>query len=62
MYTCNAPAAGVELADGPLVPFAGAALEAQGIPEAIHHPEWPSPVLRRGEVFTRQTVWSFGIL
>lgn len=62
MYTCNAPAEGVELADGPLVPFAGAALEAQGVPGAVHHPEWPSPVLRAGEVFTRNVSWSFGLL
>lgn len=59
MYTCNAPAEGILLADGPLVPFAGAALEAQGIPGAIHHPGWPSPILYKGEVFERKTIWTF---
>ena len=62
MYTCNAPQEGIRLADGPLVPFAGAALEAQGLPDAVHHPEWPSPVLPAGERFHRTILWQFGIL
>ena len=59
MYTCNAPDPSVATADGPLVPFAGAALEAQGLPDAVHRPEWPSPVLKKGEVFERTIVWTF---
>ena len=61
MYTCNIPDEGIELADGPLVPFAGAALEAQGWPDAIHLPDAPSPVLKQGEEFRRETVWSFAL-
>ena len=59
MYTCNAPDESIQLADGPLVPFAGAALETQGFPDAIHHPEWPTPILRAGEVWQRKTSWTF---
>ncbi len=62
MYTCNAPDETIVTADGPLVPFAGAALEAQGVPGAVHHPDWPSPVLRKGSVFQRKTIWSFGLV
>lgn len=62
MYTCNVPEPGIELADGPLVPFAGAALEAQGVPDAVHHPDWPSPVLPAGVAFRRSTLWNFSIL
>lgn len=59
MYTCNAPDGSIETADGPLVPFAGAALEMQGFPDAVHRPEWPSPVLKKGKVFERTIVWTF---
>ncbi|MBQ8084104.1 MAG: galactose mutarotase [Clostridia bacterium] len=62
MYTCNEPEEGIELAGGPLVPFAGAALEAQGWPDAVHLPEAPSPVLKQGETFRRETVWSFALV
>ena len=62
MYTFNAPDESIQLADGPLVPFAGAALEAQGVPGAVHHPEWPSPILRKGNIFRRMTTWTFEVL
>lgn len=62
MYTCNVPKKGVALADGPLVPFGGVALEAQGLPDAVHHSDWPSPLLSAGERFHRSTMWHFSIL
>lgn len=62
MYTCNEPEPGIELADGPLVPFAGAALEAQGLPDAIHRPDGGNAVLRAGTLFSRETSWTFGLL
>ncbi len=62
MYTCNNPSEGIELADGPLVPFAGAALEAQGWPNAIHMPIAPSPILKAGTSFKRETTWNFDLL
>lgn len=37
-------------------PHAGIALEPQIWPDAIHHPGWPSPVLRAGEVYRHITM------
>ena len=34
-------------------------LEAQGFPDAIHHPEFPSVVLKRGELFMSTTEYKF---
>lgn len=62
MYTCNTADGSIELADGPLVSFAGAALEAQGWPDAIHLPGAPAPVLKQGKTFRRKTVWSFDLV
>lgn len=44
----------------PLDRYAGVALEAQGFPDAPHHPGFPSAVLRPGEEFTATTVWRLG--
>jgi aldose 1-epimerase len=38
---------------------AGLCLETQKYPDAIHHPEWPSPVLRPGEVYSHVMVHRF---
>ena len=38
-------------------PRGGIALEAQGWPDAPHHPDFPSIMLDPGEVFTRTVVW-----
>ena len=42
-------------------PQAGVALETQHHPDAIHHPNFPSVVLRAGEEFTSETVYAFGV-
>ena len=34
-------------------------LETQHFPDAIHHPEFPSPVLQAGEVYRQRTVYRF---
>ena len=34
-------------------------LETQHFPDCIHHPDWPSCVLRAGEVFDSKTIYSF---
>ncbi len=38
----------------------GVCLETQHAPDSPHHPEWPSTVLRPGEVFTSSTEHRFG--
>jgi aldose 1-epimerase len=39
--------------------FAGFCLETQHFPDAINHPEFPSVVLRPGELFESTTEWRF---
>ena len=34
-------------------------LETQHFPDCIHHPDWPSCVLRAGEGFDSKTIYSF---
>ncbi len=41
--------------------MAGLALETQHHPDAIHHDNFPSVVLKAGEEFSSQTVYSFGV-
>jgi aldose 1-epimerase len=36
-------------------------LEAQHFPDALHHPDFPSIVLRPGEVYRQTTVYRFGV-
>lgn len=43
-----------------LCPFAGIALETQHAPDSPNHPEFPSTVLRPGEVFRSRTEYRFG--
>lgn len=43
----------------PYARYAGFCLETQHFPDAIHHPNFPSIVLRPGQVFTSATVFSF---
>ena len=38
---------------------AGVALETQFYPDAIHHPHWPQPVFKAGQVWTGQTDFVF---
>ncbi|MEU2059105.1 aldose epimerase family protein [Streptomyces sp. NPDC013455] len=45
---------------GPFLPGAGIALETQHFPDSPNRPEFPSTVLRPGEVFRSETVYGFG--
>ena len=52
---------GVPGRDGqPLPPYAGVALEAEHFPDSIHHPEFPSVVLRPGETYRQTTEYRAG--
>ncbi len=46
---------------GPYGPCAGTALETQHFPDSPNHPQFPSTVLRPGEVFRSQTVYGFSV-
>ncbi|SPH18171.1 Aldose 1-epimerase [Defluviimonas aquaemixtae] len=40
-------------------PHAGIALEPQVWPDAIHHPDWPQPLLRPGSLYVQHTQFVF---
>ncbi|MBS9768457.1 MAG: galactose mutarotase [Flavobacteriaceae bacterium] len=40
-----------------LYKYGGIALEAQNFPDAIHHSHFPSPILRKGEVYQHRVVY-----
>lgn len=40
----------------PFPPYAGVALEPQLPPDAVHHPGWPSPLLRPGETYRWRSI------
>jgi len=42
-------------------PYAGIALETQHHPDAIHHPAFPSVILKKGEEFSSKTFYSFSV-
>jgi aldose 1-epimerase len=39
--------------------FAGLCLETQGFPDAVHHPHFPSVVLRERKLYASKTTWLF---
>lgn len=45
--------------EGPYQPYAGVALETQDFPDAPNRPDFPSTVLRPGEVRRSRTRWTF---
>lgn len=45
----------------PLRPHHGIALETQHLPDSPNHPEFPSTLLRPGEVFRSTTIFRFGV-
>lgn len=44
----------------PLPPYAGVALEAEHFPDSIHHPDFPSVILRPGSVYRQTTEYRAG--
>lgn len=42
--------------------YSGLCLETQFFPDAVHHPQWPSPVLKAGEPFDSVTIYQFGVM
>lgn len=43
----------------PYVKYGGFALETQHLPDSPNHPEWPTTVLRPGQVFRSTTIFKF---
>ncbi|AFV00444.1 aldose epimerase family protein [Simiduia agarivorans] len=44
---------------GHFAPFSGVCLEAQGYPNAVNEPRFPSPVLMPGEIYQREIILQF---
>jgi aldose 1-epimerase len=44
---------------GPYHRYHGFCLETQGFPDAINNPEFPSPILKKGDVYKHRTVFDF---
>ena len=37
----------------------GLALETQYCPDSVHHPDWPQPIVKAGEIYCSQTKYTF---
>jgi len=59
LYTANALARGRGRGGAAYGPRAGVCLETQHWPDAPSHPDFPSVLLRPGEVYASETVWRF---
>lgn len=46
----------------PVLRRSGFCLETQHYPDAVHHPEWPTTILRPGDHFRSTTAFQFGVL
>jgi len=41
--------------------FSAFVLESQHFPDSLHHPEWPTTVLRKGEIYDHHSQYAFSI-
>lgn len=62
MYTANNLEEGLELTEGKSRKYVGVCFETQGPPASLHYPDLPSIVLDEGEIYRKQTVFSFGVM
>ncbi len=63
LYTGNwlAGSGGQAKSGGRYDDYAGVAVECQNFPDAVNRPEFPSPLLRPGELYCQKIVFRFGI-
>ena len=60
LYTGNFMTDHIYGKDGVIYHRRGAlCLETQLYPDAVHHPQWPSPILPAGKEYRHQTVYAF---
>jgi aldose 1-epimerase len=63
VYSGNQMKSELELAGGvPSRKYMGICLETQGLPDAIHHPLFPSWILEKEKEYSSTTTYKFGIL
>ncbi|THE12406.1 galactose mutarotase [Bacillus timonensis] len=58
VYTSNT-LKGFNMRGGEARPYLGVCLETQGLPDAIHHPNFPSVVINKGEEYRWETKYTF---
>ena len=59
LYTGNQLSDDLKINGGSARRHLGLCLETQGLPDAIHHPEFPSIVLAKGQTYSSKTKYSF---
>jgi aldose 1-epimerase len=59
MYTSNSMGEGLALAEGSSCKYIGVCLETQASPASLHHQGFPSVVLKAGETYHKETIFSF---
>lgn len=62
LYTANALTPRTGKGGAEYGKHSGLCLEAQHYPDCIHHPDWPSCVLKGGETFRSYTRFRFGVM
>jgi len=61
VYTSNQLPEGLDLNGVPSRKYLGICLETQGLPDAIHHPQFPSWVLLANEERVSTTTYRFSV-
>ncbi|PAV31165.1 galactose-1-epimerase [Virgibacillus profundi] len=59
MYTSNTLDTGIELAEGTSKPYLGVCFETQGSPASLNHKGFPGVLLKAGETYKKQTIFTF---
>ncbi|PFA66772.1 galactose-1-epimerase [Bacillus sp. AFS015802] len=60
LYTGNQLEEDFEIRGKTSQPYLGMCLETQGVPDAIHHPQFQTTVIEKGKPYKAVTKWSFG--
>lgn len=61
LYSGNSIKAEGQFRDTPARKYLGICLETQGLPDAIHHPQFPTVVLDKDQKYSSKTIYTFGI-
>lgn len=62
VYTSNMLAEGIEINGVPSRQYLGVCLETQGLPDAIHHPNFPSWILEKDQKYSSMTKFRFEVV
>lgn len=59
LYTSNMLGDNLKLNEGPSGQYLGFCLETQSSPASLHHNQFPSILLKKGEAYSKKTIFSF---